>query len=422
MKKLNKKGFVLLETLLVSTFIITILIYLYIQFVNLKNSYDKSLKYDSVSNIYSLKQVDQFINKTDGYADLKEAIKKSNNNYIELYNNTCELEYFSKNNSYCNKLMTNLNVKTVLMINNRLEDIKTRFKTNNPYSNGLYNYLKSIDKILASKSYLLIAEFKDNTYGLLKLDDIVPICKRATVLNKNNSNTFGNLGAKGTLRSGDAFDCDVDGTGYNKRFYYVTDLSEDNEYAVLIYNNNTKIVDGALYDDNQITFAYDSSGENYHGPRTAFEQLPTKTHWKNVQLYSESRNITYENNSTSTTVNESKYYLPGANDENPKFNYSNRSARLLTYNELLTACNPNNSVSKPTNDNYLNNCSYLMENTRSYSNSSYATGYWLETAKYGYNNRSYYTVFTKLGYQPVDTSNAHGSRPVIEVDKNEIDY
>ena len=44
MKKRNK-GFILLETLVVSTFIITLLIYLYVQFSNLKKSYDISFRY-----------------------------------------------------------------------------------------------------------------------------------------------------------------------------------------------------------------------------------------------------------------------------------------------------------------------------------------------------------------------------------------
>ena len=171
MKKNNNKGFMLLETLVVSAFVITILIYLYVQFVNLKNSYDESFKYDTIQNIYSLKQVDQFINKNYGYGDFKDILV--NENYIELYKDKCEMEYFSNNNSYCNKLMSNLNMKTLLITNNRLEDIKSQFKTNNPYSRGLYNYIKSIDRNMASKSYLLIAEFKDNTYGYLKLDDVV---------------------------------------------------------------------------------------------------------------------------------------------------------------------------------------------------------------------------------------------------------
>lgn len=172
MKKFNKKGFVLLETLVVCTFIITILVYLYVQFVNLKSSYDVSFKYDTVSNIYGLKQIDTFINKQYGYGDLKDDLKQSSIHYLELYKDRCEIQYFSNNYSYCNKLMNYLNIKTLLLVDNNLDIIKTNLSENNPYSNGLLKYLKSIDPVMASKSYLLVAEFEDDTYASIKLDDV----------------------------------------------------------------------------------------------------------------------------------------------------------------------------------------------------------------------------------------------------------
>lgn len=44
--------------------------------------------------------------------------------------------------------------------------------------------------------------------------------------------TYGNLGTSGTLSPGDAFDCDVKGTGTTNRFYYLTDL--DSTTAILL--------------------------------------------------------------------------------------------------------------------------------------------------------------------------------------------
>ena len=68
MKKRNK-GFMLIETLVVSTFIISTLIYLYVQFTNLKKSYDISFRYDTIPGLYSAKEIDKFINNNYGYAD-----------------------------------------------------------------------------------------------------------------------------------------------------------------------------------------------------------------------------------------------------------------------------------------------------------------------------------------------------------------
>ena len=78
MKKRNK-GFILLETLVVSTFIITVLIYLYIQFTNLKKSYDISFRYDTISGLYGAKEIDKFINNNYGYTDFLEKIESEKN-------------------------------------------------------------------------------------------------------------------------------------------------------------------------------------------------------------------------------------------------------------------------------------------------------------------------------------------------------
>ena len=79
---------------------------------------------------------------------------------------------------------------------------------------------------------------------------------------------YGNLGTSGTLTSGDAFDCDVNGDGVydsnTERFYYVSDYyntstkSFESDTAVLIYYNNVSSGNS----NNKTTYAYDSSGEN----------------------------------------------------------------------------------------------------------------------------------------------------------------
>ena len=85
MKKIDNKGFMLLETLVVSAFIISTLVYLYIQFSNLKGNYEKSFVYDSIPELYSTKQVNDFINSNYNYSDLFLAVDRSDDSYIEIY-------------------------------------------------------------------------------------------------------------------------------------------------------------------------------------------------------------------------------------------------------------------------------------------------------------------------------------------------
>ena len=64
MKK-NELGFMLAETLIVATFISVILIYLFVQFRNINNNYEKTLKYNGVNEMYILEQVYNYLGNID---------------------------------------------------------------------------------------------------------------------------------------------------------------------------------------------------------------------------------------------------------------------------------------------------------------------------------------------------------------------
>ena len=166
MKKNNNKGFMLLETMIVSAFIITTLTFLYVQFSNLKKSYEESFKYDSIPELYKTKEIDKFITTNYGYDDIINDLNNSEDKYIELFNdNICNLTYFSQYNSDCNRLIRDMNIKTVLLVSADLSSTINKFKTNNPYSNGLYQYIKKIKQKNDSSLYSLIIESNDKKYA-----------------------------------------------------------------------------------------------------------------------------------------------------------------------------------------------------------------------------------------------------------------
>lgn len=170
MKKRNK-GFMLIETLVVSTFVITVLIYLYIQFVNLKKSYDISFRYDTIPGLYNTKEMDKFINNAYGYADFLEEVDSNDNKYIELVDKgKCDYLYFSNNVNYCENLVEKLNIKTLLFTSTNIDKLKEKLKTNNPYSNDLYIYIKNLNLKNIENSYILISEFNDNTFSYIKIE------------------------------------------------------------------------------------------------------------------------------------------------------------------------------------------------------------------------------------------------------------
>ena len=228
--------------------------------------------------------------------------------------------------------------------------------------------------------------------------------------------TYGTVPGK-ELKSGDAFDCDVNGDGTydenTERFYYVSDYYNtstkefEDDTAVLIYYNNVS----KGKPSNSKLAAYDISKKNNNGPVTAIEELPSTSEWKNVSLTNSVRTITTEKGTNSTTGGS----LPSS------FSYSGKAARLLTTHEINKACG---ITAGSWNLGELDTCNYLMENTK-YSNDSIRNnGYWLENPCSG---NSYYDWYAR-GYHrdvnnhTVSDTGALGVRPAIEVLKSNIEY
>ena len=260
------------------------------------------------------------------------------------------------------------------------------------------------------------------------------MCKRATTLHKetctqtsnycagdgytNGSEIeYGSLGTEGTLSSGDAFDCDVNGDGEydpaTERFYYVSDatngITSDNDTAVLIYYSNVS----AGVPSNSTTYAYYSSAnENWHGPVTAVQQLPTTSQWKTT-LTNTKRQITTETGTTSTSGGT----LPTA------FSYEGYAARLLTAQEVNAGCGF--TIGSANTGELSTKCKYLMENTKYSNASNKAYGEWLESpraadSRYVWNVYGYYR-YVSNSYYATD-ADFYGVRPAIEVSKSDISY
>ena len=230
--------------------------------------------------------------------------------------------------------------------------------------------------------------------------------------------TYGNLGITGSLNSGDAFDCDVNGDEvYNpetERFYYVSDYYNTNtkafesDTAVLIYYNNVSVGNPSR----NSAYAYDSSGENWHGPRTAIAQLPTTSQWTNVRLTNDVRSITTNAGGNTTTG--------GTTPSN--FSYAGYAARLLTIEEVRQGTGITSIPKFKVGE--LDNFTYLLENTRFASRSNSALAWWLENARSDHSADAW-DVYGYTRYVHSDTvsyGGVSGVRPAIEVLKSDISY
>ena len=281
----------------------------------------------------------------------------------------------------------------------------------------------SSHKLIFNREMFLVIS---NISGDIQIHYKMPICQRATFLHTEEclgaycsrmgykvdgsygttTITYGSLGTTGSLASGDAFDCDVNGDGVydseTERFYYVTDMENNSNIAILIYYNN--VSEGKP--SNEKYYQYDSSGENWHGPRTAIEQLPTTSQWSNVSLSNTERKLVNEYGTTST---KDGHTYPEV------FSYSKYAARFLTLSEVKKIVN---FYIPSWKNGELDNHMYLVENTNfSKKDNSKFDGYWLETPRNTMSNHGWMIYATARRVHSVEVQRTDvliGVRPVIE--------
>ena len=212
---------------------------------------------------------------------------------------------------------------------------------------------------------------------------VTPLCRRATTLHTDTcarttsagcrkagyyangqygttTIVYGNTSGE-TIKSGDAFDCDVNGDGTynpdNERFYYI---KTKDEKAVMVFYSNFEGADGIQTINN---YEYEE----------VLDKFPTVEQWTNV-------------------VTE----------------YNGYAARMLKADEIVTACG-----AQPGSSTLLNKCDYMLENTsfRIDNTSIVRTGIWVEI----YNNNYYRLQSSALNFASVEHTSRNVARPVIDV-------
>ena len=145
MKK-NCGGFMLAETLIVTTFVAGVLIFLFVQFSTLNNSYDESYVYNTVEGLYATDDIIDYI-KTD--SKVLEYIKTNvdSNTYVDITD--------------CRELFSLENIDKVFISTNEISyDI-------NAYDDKFKKFISKINKE-GNESYRVVAAFKNSTYATVR--------------------------------------------------------------------------------------------------------------------------------------------------------------------------------------------------------------------------------------------------------------
>lgn len=198
MKKMNNKGFLMVEALIVSTFVVSVLIYFFVQFKKVDESFELSYSYNTVNGLYAVNNISMYLDNL--YAndnDFKLLVERPNNNeqpvinasapyYRVIYNRIDDENYTCiSSQQYCEKLMKSLNIKRAILASGNLDSVLQFFKDveNDKFSNDeeekdrmetYYNFFteKMRDfikhersKELYSPDYKILVQFNDDTFA-----------------------------------------------------------------------------------------------------------------------------------------------------------------------------------------------------------------------------------------------------------------
>lgn len=159
MKKKNNKGFMLAETLIVTTFVAGVLIFLFIQFTNLSKSYDESYIYNTTEGMYALEDIKEYIN-TDSAVLLYVEENIETMNYIDITD--CSL---FTNKDYCLNLFKLENIDRIFITTNAVPK-----KNITEYNEDFLTFINKITEE-GNQKYRLVASFKNSMFATLRLGD-----------------------------------------------------------------------------------------------------------------------------------------------------------------------------------------------------------------------------------------------------------
>ena len=169
MKK-NNRGFLLAESLVVSTFVLTVLILLYIQFNNLTTNYKNSYNYNNVESIYDLSSVSNYL-LTNNY-NLSDQLTASKPYVVVYKNGSCNMDA-GIIDTFCDNLINNMDAKTVIYTSSDISAIQ-KYVSENDDSNinqKLREFISRVETNTVKNKGRLFAEFNNGNYATIAMDN-----------------------------------------------------------------------------------------------------------------------------------------------------------------------------------------------------------------------------------------------------------
>lgn len=176
MKRINSRGFLLAESLVVSTFVLTVLILIYIQFNNLVINYKNSYNYNSVESIYSLGSIGDYLEN-----NITSGITIPASQYVTIYgpdtsgNLSCNSNIGLTNTAFCESLVKQAGIKYLIYTSSDVSGIQN-YINNNSYdkdknlNQSFRNFITKVSTQKIQNKGRLFAEFTDGTFSTIAIN------------------------------------------------------------------------------------------------------------------------------------------------------------------------------------------------------------------------------------------------------------
>lgn len=160
----DTRGFMLIETLLVSLTISGILVYMYAQFTTINNSYQRLYQYNTPDSLYRVGAFKEFILNDDGaYNTINGYYSSMSHTSAKLI--TCEIVSNTASKKYCKELVDKIDADKIILTFDKFkkDNILSLLDSNSDEHAKLDKYLSSISNGTTYNKVRLIIMFNDGT-------------------------------------------------------------------------------------------------------------------------------------------------------------------------------------------------------------------------------------------------------------------
>lgn len=179
---MKKNGFMVVECIIASVVVLTVIIVLFVHVKSVSRAYEKSYSYDNVSSMYALSNFRKFLMEGNNYDRLLQNYKnnKSSNSsqcgkqYVFV---SCSV-FSGSSVNYCDLLLDTMGLKAsgtkprqIIFTNSNLDDLKScgLKQDYGSLSSTLVDYILSMGVTEGKDKYMLIAEFNDKTLAAIQV-------------------------------------------------------------------------------------------------------------------------------------------------------------------------------------------------------------------------------------------------------------